>query len=99
SQPVVKEGGRPTRDTATRTAARPTAPREVVTRPEQRTTPTNQRSATTSGATASASNAAATSRIPVIPAQDSQRPPVAPPSTPSLTNSAAVNASVTSPSP
>ena len=99
SPPVVREQGRPTRDTAARTAARATAPREVATRPEQRTTPTSPRNTTTTGATASASNAAATSRVPVTPAQDSQRPPIAPPSAPSLTNSPAVHTPITSPAP
>jgi serine/threonine-protein kinase len=100
TQPVVREQGRPNRDTAVRAPSRPSAPRDVVTRPEQRTTPTNQRSVPAAGETATASTAAATSRVPVTAAPDSQRPPVAPPPTPSLTNSpSTVNAPVTSPAP
>ena len=99
TQPVVREQGRPNTDTAARTPSRPAAPRDVVTRPEQRTTPTIQRNVPAAGATA-ASNAAPTSRVPVTAAQDSQRPPVAPPSTPSLTSSpTTVNAPVTSSAP
>jgi serine/threonine-protein kinase len=97
SQPVVRAPGRANTDTSPRTPSRPATPREAVARPEQRTTPANQRNVPASGATASTSNAT-TSRLPVTPAQDSQRP-VAPPPTPSLTNSPPVNAPVTSPAP
>ena len=96
SQPVVREPGRASSDTATRTASRPATPREVAARPE-RTTSVNQRNVPAAGASASASNATS-SKVPVTPAQDTQRP-VAPPPTPSLTNSPPVNTPVTSPAP